>query len=403
MEKRTFLILSALVVLLAFVVREWFVLTMVVPDPNQGDVGAYLRYALHLVWDGTFSMNNGAAIPDAFRSPGYPVLLAALFPEDGSGPVWFARVYQAQVLLGTATVAMTIALARRFMPCGFALLAGLWMAVQPHHVAATGTLLTEVLFGALLLGGLLAASYERGWLAGLGLGLSYLTNPVGAVVPFVAAVTLRRKQAIAMLLVVGVCIGGWAVRNAVVDAHGGRATMNFIQGSWPEYHDTWKWPWRWPAKRAEIDREVAAGEIAPVIHRLAEDPAHYAAWYASKPWLLFDWEVRVGHGMEYTVEMRSILDRGPLLLTTTLEWALNPTLFALALCGLLLALREGGTARMVALSVMALTAVHVVLQAEPRYSIPYRPLEAILAFYALQRAYATMASMLVRRESVSAL
>jgi len=384
MEKRTFLILSALVVLLAFVVREWFVLTMVVPEPNQGDVGAYLRYALHLVWDGTFSMNNWAAIPDAFRSPGYPMVLAALFPSDGSAPVWFARVYQAQVLLGTATVAMTIALARRFMPFGFALMAGLWMAVQPHHVASTGTLLTECLFGALLLGGLLAASYERGWLAGLGFGLSYLTNPVGAVVPLVSAVSLQRKQAVAMLLVVGVAIGGWAVRNAVVDAHGGRAMINFVQGSWPEYHDTAKWPWRWPAKYEAINREVAAGEVAPVVHRLAEDPARYAGWYASKPWLLFDWEVRIGHGMAYVVTMRDTpLDKPPLLMTTTLQWVLNPLLFCLAFCGIVLGLVRGGTEQMVALSVIALTAVHVLFQAEPRYSIPYRSLEVVLAFGAL--------------------
>jgi hypothetical protein len=116
---------------------------------------------------------------------------------------------------------------------------------------------------------------------------------------------------------------------------------------------------------------------------MAEDPAHYAAWYASKPWLLYDWEVRVGHGMEYVVTMRGNLEKPPMVFTTTLQWAMNPLLFCLAFCGIVLGLVRGGTERMVAVALLTLTAVHVVLQAEPRYSIPYRSLEIMLAMGAL--------------------
>lgn len=46
MTPRRFALYAAAVTLLALFVREWFVLTMTVPNPTQGDVSAYLRYAI---------------------------------------------------------------------------------------------------------------------------------------------------------------------------------------------------------------------------------------------------------------------------------------------------------------------------------------------------------------------
>ena len=386
MGNRRFAMLSCLVVLVAFALREWFVLTMTVPEPNQGDVGAYLRYALHLAWDGTFSSAQGPAIPDAFRSPGYPWLLRILLPDDSwADGRWFAAIYQAQAVLGAATVAGVIALARKWMPPRYALLAGVLMALQPHHIAATGAILSEVLFGALLVGALLA----RGALAGGVFGLAYLTNPVIAPVPFVLAALKRDKAALAMVAVVCIAIGGWAARNAVVDAQGGRAAMNFVQGSWPEYHDMAKRPWQYQAKLAAMDRELAViaqdapAGVTQVAARIASEPGRYAAWYASKPFLLFDWDVRIGHGTVYTVRAKDTPLDGPLLGLVVIQWFLNPLLFALAFCGLVLGVVRGGTERAVAVTVVVLTAIHVVLQAEPRYAIPYRSLELLLAVSAL--------------------
>jgi hypothetical protein len=72
--------------------------------------------------------------------------------------------------------------------------------------------------------------------------------------------------------------------------------------------------------------------------------------------------------------------------------ALNPALFGLGLlaCGIAawrVPRSRGDSAAFAwqscALLAVYLTAVHVVLQAEPRYSIPYRPFEILLAFTAL--------------------
>jgi 4-amino-4-deoxy-L-arabinose transferase-like glycosyltransferase len=401
-SQRAFLLAAATIVLLAFGLREWFVLTMTVPEPNQGDVSDYLRYALHLAWDGTFSKSADVPAPDAFRSPGYPWLLwSVLPPGDWGDGRWFERVYQVQALLGAATVGCLIALAHAWMPRGYALAAGLLMALQAHNIAATGALLSEVLFGALLVAGLLAfvsaleaRSWRLGALAGAALGLGYLTNPVLGLLPLLLA-PLGWRQArgavLAALAVFALLAGAWSARNVLVHADGAaRAEINFVQGAWPEYHDIAKRPWQYPAKRVRMEREIAvissdrAAGVRMVFERFAAEPARYAGWYLRKPWLLFDWEVRIGHGMAYVVTMRdTVLDRGLLLGTTTVQWVLNPLLFWLAFAGIALGLWRGGPARVVAVTVIYLTAVHVVLQAEPRYAIPYRALEIALAFGAI--------------------
>jgi 4-amino-4-deoxy-L-arabinose transferase-like glycosyltransferase len=402
MTQRNFLIAAAAIVLLAFGLREWFVLTMTVPEPNQGDVSDYLRYALHLAWDGTFSHSLDAPVPDAYRSPGYPWLLWAVLPSgDWADGRWFARVYQAQVLLGAATVGFVIALARRWMPRGYALAAGLLMALQAHNIAATGALLGEVLFGALLVGSLLAfvlaleaRSWRLGTLAGAALGLGYLTNPVLGLLPFVL-VPLGWKQSrdavLAALAVFVLFAGAWSARNHLVHADGaGRAEINIVQGAWPEYHDIAKRPWQYPAKKVRMEGEIAlitrdrdAG-VRAVLGRMAAEPGRYARWYFGKPFLLFDWEVRVGHGMAYVVTMRdTVLDRGVMLGVVTVQWVLNAWLFWLAFLGIALGLWRGCAGRVVALAVVYLTALHVVLQAEPRYAIPYRGLEIALAMGAI--------------------
>jgi hypothetical protein len=388
MSRRAFLFTSGLIVLGALLLREWFVLTMVVPNPNQGDVGAYLRYAMHLAEDGTFSQATGPAVPDAFRSPGYPFLLSLLYPGTWEDGRWFSLIYQLQCLLGAATVAGVIALARTWLSRPWALLCGLWMAIQAHHVAATGAILTEVLFGLCIVLGLLYHQRKSGGItAGAWLGLGYLVNPVVAFLPFL----LGGKRWLATCAVMLLCIGGWSLRNHVQDVDGGsRATMNFVQGSWRTYHAAHKWPGMYADTMRRIGEETALMEASPkagleaVGERLARDPWESLAWYASKPYLLWEWDIRIGQGQHYTIDQRhTITHSGIGLLVTVVQWTLNPLAFCLAFCGIVLGLARGGPLRMVAIAAIYFTAVHVVLQAEPRYAIPYRSLEILLAVSAL--------------------
>ena len=400
MKKRTFLLLSISVVLLAFALREWYALASTVVEPARGDVGSYLRYARHLLVDGVFSqsMDGRAVVPDAFRGPGYPVFLAAILKLSGEAG-WYPAVYQAQAVVGALTVAGVIALARQWMPYSLSLLAGLLIAVWPHHIVATNAMLIEVVFGFAIVASLLLAalalsrrSMGLAVAAGAAFGAAYLVNPVIALFPAVLLVVFWRAGSIklgAVVLSVSLVAAiGWGVRNAAVDAHGDdRAAINLVQGAWPEYHDAWEvYAKGYPSPElVKVDAEIAlmsrdrdAG-IHSIAHRFASDPLRFAAWYGlQKPYDLWSWSIRIGWGEIYTLEVVDSPLDGALAGVTALAWVLNPLLFALALLGAVISLR-GAPASVAGLFFLYITAVHVIFQAEPRYAIAYRPVEMMMA------------------------
>ena len=137
-----------------------------------------------------------------------------------------------------------------------------------------------------------------------------------------------------------------------------------------------------------------------------------ADWYLlRKPWLLWSWPVRIGWGDIYFLETRrSPFDRVPTLRVVRAAFvALNPVVFGLALAGALYFL--AGVARrprsrevplallQVALLFAYVTAVHAVLQAEPRYAVAYRPFEVLLAGAALVAALAWWRQRRPRRQA----
>lgn len=392
MERRTFWLLSAAIVVLALVLREQYVLQANVLKPLGGDSGEYVRYAGNIL-QGYFGSGDA---PDAFRPPGYPAFIALL---DALGGQYRALVH-VQAVLGSATVAATIALGRRWLPAWAALGAGFLLAVWPHHIAFTAEVLTEVLSCFLLVAALLASSVAKGraWLlAGLLFAMLAMVNTVFAPLPVLAAAVLIGRSAprhwLYLIGPIVILMGGWSMRP--VDGGMDRVWMNLVQGSHPEYHRAYVEQRIDPQMRRmtldihhEVKRAVEnpARGMSELAARLSESPATYAEWYASKPWLLWNWDIRIGAGGGPYVHIveNSTLDRPPLREVGILLLILNPLLFGLsvaaALCGSLWA---RGPGRLIALGFLLLTAVHVVLQAEPRYSIPYRPLQFLLVFWAI--------------------
>jgi 4-amino-4-deoxy-L-arabinose transferase-like glycosyltransferase len=336
--------------------------------------------------------------PDAFSAPGYPWFVAAFCKVIGETG-WYHPVLQAQVALSALTVAGVIALARQWLTRRWALAAGMLMAFQPHSIVAAGTMLTECLFGALVIAALLTAtlalqrrSLPLAVLSGVAFSLGYLVNPVLALLPFLLLPLFwrdARKVGLALLAVSLVAVVGWSARNALVGAHGNdRAAVNFVQGSYPLYHAAYNNKARIPEARMVADaidadadvmvKDPVAG-LGSVAHRFQREPGVYARWYLGKPYLLWDWELRIGAGGIYPQAVdKSPLERNPTLrLITSLYRGLNPFLFVLALGGVFVP-----RARVAALAFLYVTAVHTVLQAEPRYAIPYRSIELVLAMCA---------------------
>jgi len=179
-----------------------------------------------------------------------------------------------------------------------------------------------------------------------------------------------------------------------------RIEENFVQGSWPEFLIAFNSRFSDPISRQIVDaanHEIdaldasLAGGMSEVAQRLWGEPAHYAHWYLlDKPFLLWDWRIRVGAGDIYFLPVaHSPFDRIPLLGAVKSGFAFaNPLFFALALIGIAVIVvfhRQQFVVAPFALAslVIYLTLVHDVLQAEPRYAVPYRPEEVLLAITAL--------------------
>lgn len=398
MKTDRFYWLSAAVIVLALLTREYFVLVASIWHAYAGDSGEYLRYATNML-HGVFSRADVNPTPDAFRTPGYSFLMMLTMLPKGD---FYPRLLQAQAILGTLTVANVIVLARCWLPRGWALLAGLLMALWPHEIVATGEMMGEVLLAFLLTGALwlTVLAQERRTLAlavvaGIAWGLAYLVNPIVALFPLVIGVMFWRegmaKQGATLALVSLLAVCGWQARTEAIGGDGSaRAYMNLVQGSYPLYHAAFNNQARIPeAKRvmdvmsAEIGlfaQDKAAGFHA-MGERIAREPVEYVRWYLSKPYLLWDWDIRIGAGGLYLhpTGMSPLEHCRLLIATTAILRAANPWLFALSMLYALWALWRGPpAARMIALAFLYVTGVHVVLQAEPRYATAYRSLELLL-------------------------
>ncbi len=406
----------ALVVTLAVALRCWFIFGGTVKNPMLGDAIQYCDYAWNLARSHIFSLappGSGTVTPDSFRDPGYPLLLACLLLLLGSGDAWYYAVLLIQAVLGALSAGLAMLIASRWLGQRAALLVGLAVALWPHNVAISSFLLTESLCGFLVLLaiGLLVRAAESSrpvlWAAaGLGFGAAALVNvTLTLFCPLLALCLMARRAAprsalMALLLGSMLLPGAWSVRNLTIASEStaeGRGMINLVQGSWADYHSA-----DYKARRgdeqakqtiAAIGNDTQLAQKSPeawlavMLDRVEHDPLHYLAWYAWKPELLWAWSIRVGAGDIYPYPVaHSIYNVYPLMrLFESLCVAVNPVLFVLMAAAVILVLaRPGKLGVPVGLYAAALllayeTLIYTVLQSEPRYSIPFRPLQMMLA------------------------
>lgn len=273
-------------------------------------------------------------------------------------------------------------------------------------------MLSETLFGFtltaclyLLARGMLSRRAATLLGAGAFGALAWATNPVFALLPvLVAAGAVWRQPAmlrpmLVFVLPLAVAVGGWQVRtwlNVPADARTAqtRALDNFIVGSHPQFMAQYRANPRDPANTANLDIAAADGSWARYMERLGPrlvaEPGRYAAWYLlEKPRLLWDWDILVGYGDIYIYEVKaSYYDKSaPMRFTRDQMRRLHPALLLLALAGLAMAWwrrrADPPAVGLMYLSLVYVSAVYVVLQAEARYSVPLRPLLYLCAVYAL--------------------
>lgn len=418
-ESRSAQVIAASAIgLLALVLRLLYSNQATVEAPISGDANQYVAYAMNLLHHATFSNaipGSGAPVlPDAYRGPGYPALLYLALWTGEAGGSWYPLVLKAQAVLGAASAVLALLIGRRFLPAPLALLAALIVAVWPHLISINGYLLSETLFGFVLLLSLylscLALEQPRtgsSVMAGVASGLTCLVNPIYLLFPWLVAALLvlrkDRKRGLLFLVAAMALPLAWSIRNSSIPdrpEQTSRIVQNLVQGSWPLYHAAYMSRDVDPMPRqilAEIGQEERAFARDPVAglrsmqQRFATRPWDYLGWYVQdKVYLLWDWDIRIGQGDIYIIHTEnSPFETSPIWHAgkNALRW-LNPGFFWASLLfsiGTLVVSirrpdRSNPSALLLALFFLYVTGLHMVLQAEPRYSIPYRPVEILLAF-----------------------
>ena len=369
-------------------------------------------FARTLVESGTFGFLPG--VPSAYTQPLYAWFLAGLYwPLDRS----WAVVGLAQVLLAVVTALLVLAIGAHLASVRTGVLAALVATLHPylvwHDIHVNREILDGLLAATIVLFALLA--YERRSLLlalGLGavIGLAILSNARLLLLPLVLApyVAWRvrpagRAIAAAALVVVGAALvtAPWVVRNKVVI---GCATITtdpralwkannpatydvLARGGWiddvPDLPDVPPWP------------EKAAG--MSVAAAKAVDECAQSSFYRDE---VFDfWRDHPGEKARLAVQAVGML-WSPFLSVTaddaaqqgasdlaqrTVEPAFVLLLYAFALWGAFLAPR-----RLVALAALLLgfnTLMAMVFAGTVRYRAPWDFLLALLAAFALERAW----------------
>jgi 4-amino-4-deoxy-L-arabinose transferase-like glycosyltransferase len=231
-------VVVGLLLALALVVRLGYVAVtpgyQAVNDAHNYDVHARSIAEGH----GFARIGSGPTGQTAFRPPGYPYFLAGVYALTGDDRTAAETRYRAgrvaNALVGTVIVALIGVLAMQLFDRRVALAAMALGAVYLPLVLVSGTLMSEPLFAALLLGALAAAIHHRRsphrcrWvlLAGLLGGLAILTRANAAILlaPLAFAVwdakprwSWRSLVPPATLVAVAiVTVSPWTIRNAVV-------------------------------------------------------------------------------------------------------------------------------------------------------------------------------------------
>lgn len=387
----------------------------------RADAVKYLAYAWNLKHHHTFSRAPFWTTtapenprPDKLTLPGYPAFLS-LFLGNRVDPTFVNNVTLAQAAIGVVACLLTLLLALRLLPFGFALLTGLVTAISPH-LATIGTyLLTEALFTLLLAGGLYVcvraiqpgSTWRTAALAGLLLGLTSLVRPQMQLLPYLLlglCLAVPRWRPRARVAVVGLlCFLAltipWQLRNLGVERPQGEPDLlvntiyhggfpNLMYGNDPR---TAGYAYRYDAAASQHTASLSS-TLEYIGEGFRREPLRYLGWYlAGKPVSFLSWDdpANAGDIFIYAVESSPYRSQpffiGLHRLARWLHWPL--TILALAAMftaawrpRLLTPDRDRQRAiRFLSLVLAYVLAMHMIGAPYPRYGIPFRPLVYLLA------------------------
>ncbi|MBZ5557758.1 MAG: glycosyltransferase family 39 protein [Acidobacteriia bacterium] len=349
----------------------------------------------------SWGVGEGANAPEVGFGPVYPAFLAVIYGTVGHS---IPAVRIAQAFLGALIVPLAWLLTMAAFGSAAAIVCAWLVALSPPLVMYTGMVLTENLSVALLLASmaLILRAVRRGTPmsfvpAGVALGaLILLREEMILLLPAFAGLVWwkgRPRPAWpgigAFVMATLVCVGAWTVRNYVlfhqpilISVHGGEQLWISAKG-WSEWHFDDPELRRLVDGRSYVERNAAMQRDA--IRIIMASPGQFLVYcFQRMPMLWISSHTTYIRGL--TESFRSYYDRAAYT-----RIAIKAALFALQVAMLSLAAWGAMVARsravsplaawMLAMPVVAVTAVHFIIFATPRYQVPALPF--VLSFAAL--------------------
>lgn len=421
-RKLSLLLLVGMVLGLAGYLRITAINDSLVEAPYRADAAEYYNYAYNLrhygVYSRAFPGFTGAAtqlVPDAWRTPAYPLFLAP-FADGPPSRIVIRHIAYAQAGLGVLTVLLVFLIVNQLGIPWLALAAAALTAMSPQLVNATIYMLSETLFTFLLTLTLylLCLSFKKTrwsyWmllLAGLAAGTAALTREVlEYFIPCVIILMLlglprpRAWKASAMLLLGALLVWGpWVGRNyADLGTSGDDLQLRYAlhQGMYPDmmYQDdprSYAFPYNFDPNFLKDNISVKS-VLTAIWHQFEQDPAKELYWYAiGKPLHLWSWDTEWGQGDVFTYPtLLSPYEYKPLFLVThALMRGLQWPLVILAFFGCIYVFLPTARRRFDGPALLSLRAISllffnvtgVLLLSPPfvRYSIPLIPVVFVTA------------------------
>lgn len=398
------LTLAALYLRLAYITHTH------IDRPIRADAAEYIKYAMNLNKHGVFSRDTSSVSPrpDAYRTPGYPIILALIIQIFGE-KYFYQHILIIQVILGALLVPLTYLLARFFLPIWASSLAAFLVCFSPHLVSIGSYILTESSFAFWLLLSLFlffsAHHLDSLWLyilAGIGFGIAYLITPTVFFIPWllVGVVTFARGYfnkriltcGIVFILAFSITWVGYAIRNRVnvaPDDRRGRALLSISHGSYPDfiYKDPAYKYFMYYDDPEQPGYGTSLKNFTRIFwNRFKAEPARYLMWYLfGKPTAFWNWNIFQGQGDIYIYPVRWSLYTINPVANLTHDIMKGSHLFVLlfALLGGFFHLHKVLKEKIISnqtlypLLIFVLlgyyTVIFIIFAPWPRYSIPLRP------------------------------
>lgn len=197
--------------------------TQILVNDNLG----YHQLALQVLKNGSLEEFAAGKEGPGFRTPGYPVFLAAVYGLFGASP-WVALLVQ--LILNVGTLGLVYLFASKALTPRVGIAAAAFYAVEPHAILYSLTLCSDTLFVLLFAAGMTAFVYALDkraaplfLLAGFLVGCATLVRPVSQFFPVVMGVfiimmykvgwTHRAKAIGAVFVAFLLVVSPWAYRN----------------------------------------------------------------------------------------------------------------------------------------------------------------------------------------------